>query len=115
MNSILVTLLSILTLALTPLIASAQDTGDYHPFLSDKFHIGIGIFAPKKSFGIEVDGTVPEESIDFEESLNRVPPNRGFVKIGGAPIRGDPIRGGPIRGDPIRGDPIRGGPIGGLS
>ena len=69
MKSVLVSLLGILIIALIPAAASAQETGDYHPFLSDKFHIGVGVFAPQKSFGIEVDGTVPEESIDFEESL----------------------------------------------
>ena len=29
---------------------AAQSVDDYHPFLSDKFNIGIGIFYPKKSF-----------------------------------------------------------------
>ena len=69
MKSVIPALFGILIFVVVPASASAQETGDYHPFLSDKFHIGVGIFAPQKSFGIQVDGTVPEESVDFEESL----------------------------------------------
>jgi hypothetical protein len=49
--------------------AVAQASDDYHPFLSDKFNIGIGMFFPKKDFTLRVDGAVPEEEIDFQESL----------------------------------------------
>ena len=50
----------------------AQKTNDstgYHPFLSDKFHLGLGGFWPEKSFKIRVDGSDPTEEIDFEEDL----------------------------------------------
>ena len=62
-------LFGILIFAVVPASASAQETGDYHPFLSSKFQFGVGVFAPKKSFEIQVDGSNPEEIIDFEESL----------------------------------------------
>jgi hypothetical protein len=41
----------------------------YHPFLTDKFHLGIGGFWPQKSLQIQVDGSDPAEEIDFEEDL----------------------------------------------
>jgi len=44
-----------------PGTAVAQTADDYHPFLSDRFNIGIGIFYPNKSFKIRVDGSAPEE------------------------------------------------------
>jgi len=44
LKSTLVSLLGFLIIALIPATASAQEAGDYHPFLSDKFHIGVGIF-----------------------------------------------------------------------
>ncbi len=50
----------------------AQESGSstsYHPFLSDKFHLGLGGFWPQKSFKIQVDGSDPSEEIDFEEDL----------------------------------------------
>jgi hypothetical protein len=65
----LFTLLGILIIVLAPLTVSAQETGDYHPFLTDKFNIGIGVFSPNKSFGIQVDGSDPGEEIDFDETL----------------------------------------------
>lgn len=54
---------------LLPATATAQTADDYHPFLSDRFNIGIGIFYPSKSFEIRVDGSAPEEEIDFDEAL----------------------------------------------
>jgi hypothetical protein len=47
----------------------AQSPDDYHPFLSDRFNLGVGLFYPAKSFKIRVDGTVPGDEIDFEEGL----------------------------------------------
>jgi hypothetical protein len=51
-------------------IAMAQSSDDYHPFLSDKFHLGVGVFWPKINFDVRVDGSDPEEEIDFDEALN---------------------------------------------
>lgn len=48
-------------------LAMAQTAGDYHPFLTDTFEVSAGAFIPDKSFEIRVDGSVPGESIDFEE------------------------------------------------
>lgn len=47
----------------------AQDGQDYHPYLSDKFNLSLGVFYPEKSLKLRVDGTAPEEEIDFEEVL----------------------------------------------
>jgi hypothetical protein len=52
-----------------PGTASAQTANDYHPFLSDRFNIGLGIYYPKKRFKVRVDGSAPEEEIDFDEAL----------------------------------------------
>ena len=65
------TLLSLLVLCICiyPITSSAQTAGDYHPFLSDRFNIGVGIFFPRKNFNLRVDGRNPEEEIDFDEVL----------------------------------------------
>jgi hypothetical protein len=55
-------------------VASAQESGssgNYHPFLSDNFHIGLGAYRPSKNFGIGADpsdGGSPGESIDASDS-----------------------------------------------
>jgi len=49
---------------------AAQTADDYHPFLSDKFNLGIGLFWPKIDLNLQVDGTAPEDDIDFDEILN---------------------------------------------
>jgi len=48
---------------------AAQPVGDYHPFLSNKFNLGIGVYFPDKDFTIRVDGSVPDKEIDFDEAL----------------------------------------------
>lgn len=48
---------------------AAQDEGDYHPFLSDKFNLSLGIFWPSKDFTLRVDGSIPEEEIDLDEEF----------------------------------------------
>jgi len=53
-------------------VAAAQESGDasaHHPFLSDRFNFGIGVFYPQKSFEIRVDGTTSRGSIDLDESF----------------------------------------------
>jgi len=50
----------------------AQDSVEmeaYHPFLTDKFNIGLGIFSPQKSFELQVDGSDPGANVDFDETL----------------------------------------------
>jgi len=49
--------------------AMAQVAEDYHPFLSDKFNIQLGIFWPDKEYTVRVDGSLPGEEIDFDEEL----------------------------------------------
>ena len=50
--------------------ARAQSAEDFHPFLTDKFNIGIGFYRPDRNLTLRVDGTEPEEEIDFDESFN---------------------------------------------
>ena len=50
--------------------AAAQTADDYHPFLSDKFNLGVGAFWPAINLDLRVDGSAPEEEIDFDEALN---------------------------------------------
>lgn len=49
--------------------AAAQSDDDFHPFLSDRFNASIGGFWPTKSFRLRVDGSAPEEEIDFEQDI----------------------------------------------
>lgn len=63
-----------LTLMLLTLPALAQDeegasTEPIHPFLKNKFSLGIGGFWPDKDVTIRADGTLPGEEIDFDEDL----------------------------------------------
>ena len=55
------------TLFSNPVVAQAVE--DYHPFLTDKFNIGVGLFWPKRSVNVGVDGTLPEKEFDFDETL----------------------------------------------
>lgn len=48
---------------------AAQQAGDYHPFLTNKFSLGVGAYFPDKDFTIRVDGSVPDEEIDFDKTL----------------------------------------------
>jgi hypothetical protein len=62
------------TLVLLPALifsttAIAQDSSEYHPWLSDRFHIALGAFARDQNFSIRADGSNPEEEIDFDETL----------------------------------------------
>ena len=57
----------LLTLFSSPL--AAQTAEDYHPFLTDKFNIQLGVFWPDKNYTIQVDGSNPDEEIDFDEEF----------------------------------------------
>jgi hypothetical protein len=48
---------------------AAQTAEDYHPFLTDKFNIHLGIFWPDKEYTVQVDGSAPDEEIDFDEQF----------------------------------------------
>jgi hypothetical protein len=48
---------------------AAQTAEEYHPILTDEFHLGVGLFFPKKSITLRVDGSSPEDEIDFDEAL----------------------------------------------
>jgi hypothetical protein len=56
-----------LLLLATPILA--QSSEDYHPLMSDRFNLGIGIFHPDKTIKLQVDGSQPDEEIDFTEAL----------------------------------------------
>jgi len=58
----------VLAMLSNPVFAQTED--DYHPFLSDKFNIDVGLFWPKTNYVVRVDGSDPEEDIDLDEALN---------------------------------------------
>lgn len=64
--------LTLALLALAPTAAIAESTWDRHPYLSDKFTVGLGIFFPDRTFKIGVDASVPiiVSDIDFSKELN---------------------------------------------
>ena len=64
----LVILAFLLGLFASPVLAQTED--DYHPFLSDKFNLSIGVYWPKINFNLQVDGSDPSEDIDMDETLN---------------------------------------------
>ncbi len=49
---------------------AAQTPDDYHPFMSEKFNLEVGVFIPQIDFTARVDGSHPDEEIDFDEALN---------------------------------------------
>jgi hypothetical protein len=54
-------------------VASAQESGNsakYHPFLSDNFNIGLGVYRPshKRKLGADPGGAAPEESLDASDT-----------------------------------------------
>lgn len=51
-------------------IAQDESASAYHPMLSDRFSLGIGLFRPSKDFVLRVDGQVPGEAIDFDQELD---------------------------------------------
>lgn len=65
----LVVLLAVIAAMLFPTGIHAQDTDEYHPWLSDRFNVALGAFARQQGFKIRADGSDPEEEIDFDESL----------------------------------------------
>jgi hypothetical protein len=72
MKALIFHLSASLLMAIFAFAAIAQEANHstaYHPFLSDRFHLGIGGFWPDKSLEVSVDGSDPAEEIDFEEDL----------------------------------------------
>jgi hypothetical protein len=63
------TCLMIVILSGTVMAQEADNTNAYHPFLTDKFKLGLGGFWPKKSSTLQADGSAPGEQINFDESL----------------------------------------------
>jgi len=63
--------LALVLLALAPMAAIAEDTWDVHPYLSDKFTVGLGVFFPDRSFKIGVDASAPgfDRSIDLSKEF----------------------------------------------
>ena len=59
----------LIALVAPEVIAQEEDSQDFHPALSDRFIFSAGGFWPDKSLKIQVDGSEPEEEIDFEEDL----------------------------------------------
>jgi hypothetical protein len=62
---------AVFLMSLSAGVASAQepDSSDkYHPFLSDTFHIGLGVYRPTKTNKIGVDANLPNDSV--QDSLD---------------------------------------------
>jgi len=58
-----------LTTALFSSPVTAQTAEDYHPFLTDKFNLQLGIFWPSKDVTLQIDGSSPGEEIDIDEEF----------------------------------------------
>ena len=61
-----------LLLIVLPTVVSAQNpdkSRSYHPFLSEKFHFGVGQLWSQREFEIRADGTVRNTDIDFDGGL----------------------------------------------
>jgi len=61
--------IAIIYAVLTSSVA-AQTSDDYHPFLSNKFNLAVGIFYPQINFTAQVDGSSTEDEIDLDQALN---------------------------------------------
>ncbi|MCP4047482.1 MAG: hypothetical protein GY732_16010 [Gammaproteobacteria bacterium] len=70
MKALLQLIVSLILLVSSVSPVAAQSADDYHPFLSDKFNLGIGVFWPNINLDLQVDGSAPEDEIDFDEVLN---------------------------------------------
>lgn len=49
---------------------AAQTADDYHPFLTNKFNLEVGVFLPGVGIDLRVDGSNPDEEFDFDETAN---------------------------------------------
>ncbi|MFA9421190.1 MAG: hypothetical protein ACERLB_13650 [Gammaproteobacteria bacterium] len=65
----LTTCFLIAMLSSTVMAQESDSSTSYHPFLSDKFHLGIGGFWPQKTVKLRADGSSPGDEINFEEDL----------------------------------------------
>lgn len=64
--------LALALIALAPTAAIAQDTWEVHPYLSDQFIVGLGVFFPERGLTVGVDASVPviDSGIDISEQLD---------------------------------------------
>lgn len=60
-----------LAILLFPMMLSAQEEQEtaLNPMLTDTFTFNAGMFFPEKEFGIQVDGQVPGDDIDFGQAF----------------------------------------------
>jgi hypothetical protein len=70
MNPVKYAFATVIAFGLWPMSLAAQTDGSFHPIIENDFYLSVGAFLPDKDFKIRVDGTVPEEEIDFEEVFN---------------------------------------------
>lgn len=49
--------------------ASSLCAQEYHPYLTDTFHVSGGAYISKSDFKFRADGTIPGDEIDFDEAL----------------------------------------------
>jgi len=64
----LIAIALLMSLFSSPVVAQTAD--DYHPFLSDRFNLGVGVFWPAVDFSARADGSDPGEEVDFDEAFN---------------------------------------------
>lgn len=48
----------------------SQEDEDKHPYLTNKFTIGAGIFTPSKTLHVEAEGSTPNNVINFDETFD---------------------------------------------
>lgn len=62
-------ILLFMCLSFPPATSLAQSADEYHPFLSDRFNLGIGVYFPSKDIKVRVDGSEPGDLIDLDDAL----------------------------------------------
>lgn len=62
-------LLSVVLVVVSGPLSAQSPNDDYHPFMSDTFNLGLGIYYPQKDLKLRVDGSVQELDFDFDQAL----------------------------------------------
>ena len=54
----------------TAVSAQSSENSTYHPLMTSKFTLGVGVYVPRKQFELQVNGSTPGDKVDFDEVLN---------------------------------------------
>ena len=70
-KSFLFQALTLLIVGILTMPASAQESTDVHSELTSKFRLSLGLYYPKREYGLGLDGNLglPEEPIDFDAAI----------------------------------------------